>query len=292
MPSPAPDSAEARAHDLLGVGFLLGDGSRALHVNSAAARILGRSVEELLEVGSIRSMLHPDDERTIAATVEERRGDGGPIPERFLARVVRPDGTEVHVELWVKAEVRGDEIRTYTLIHEVGELLALREGLTRMALTDPLTQIPNRLALEEHLRMAIARLERHPGRGGLLFLDVDGLKLVNDGIGHAAGDAVLRAFATRLSATLRPGDTAARLGGDEFVVLFPEIDDGDLDALVDRVRRETTFRLPLGDGHLEVAASIGAITFDDPRSSPIELLALADAQMYADKAARTRRAVS
>lgn len=288
MPTPAPDGAEARAHELLGVGFLLGDGARALHVNAAAARILGRSVEQLLEIGSIRSLLHPDDERTIADTVEERRRDGGPIPERFLARVLRPDGTAVPVELWVKAEVRGDEIRTYTLIHEVGELWALREGLTRMALTDPLTQLPNRLALEEHLRMAIARLERHPGQGGLLFLDVDGLKLVNDGSGHAAGDAVLRAFAERLLATLRPGDTAARLGGDEFVVLFPELDDGDLGALVERVRRETTFLLPVDEGHVEVAASIGAVTFDDSGSSPIELLALADARMYAEKAARAR----
>lgn len=288
-PEPAHNSAEARAHDLLGVGFLLGDGDRMLHVNEAAARILGRSVGELLEVGTVREFLHPDDERRIAEAVEERRARGDRIPERFSVRVVQPDATPVPVELWVKAEVRGDVVRTYTLIHEVGELWTLQEGLTQLALTDPLTHLANRMALEEHLKLALARLTRSRHRSALLFLDLDGLKRLNDTAGHSVGDAVLVEFASRLSGALRPSDTAARIGGDEFVALVPELNDGDVEELVHRVREATTFTFVTHVGEVNVCASIGSVVFDDPKSRPAELIALADARMYDEKSGGAAR---
>ncbi|MEZ5183411.1 MAG: PAS domain-containing protein [Acidimicrobiales bacterium] len=117
---PTPDSAEARALDLLGVGFLLGDGERLLHANEAAARLFGRPVDELIGRGEVRSLLHPDDERRIAATVEESRDRGVAPPDRVTARIVRPDGSELPVELRVRAEVRDGEVRTSTLVAEVG----------------------------------------------------------------------------------------------------------------------------------------------------------------------------
>lgn len=285
-PEPAPDSAEARAHDLLGVGFLIGDGTRILHANDAAARILARSTEELVGGDPVRSYLHAEDEQRIAATIAERTEQGRRIPERFNARLLQPDGTHIPVELWVKAEIRGDQVRTYTLIHEVGELWALSEELTQLALTDPLTQLPNRLAFEEHLKMALARMEHSPQRGILLFLDLDGLKQLNDLLGHGAGDAALQEFATRLVGSLRASDTAARIGGDEFIALIPAADPGDPEAVLARVRDATTFEFVSGDHRVTVRTSVGAVVFDDPHATPSELIALADTRMYRAKRAK------
>jgi len=281
--------AEARAHELLGFGFLVGDGRRVLHANEAAGRIFGRSPQELIEIGAVRTLLHPADEQRIALTVDDRVATGRAVPERFTTRVVRPDGSTVAVELWVKAEVDGDTIRTYTMIHEFGGEWAVRDGLAQLALTDPLTRLPNRLALDEHLRMAISRYERHPGRGLLLFLDVDRLKEVNDRAGHAAGDLVLRTFAARLAGSLRSGDTAARMGGDEFVALLPELDDADPSELLEHVRSATTFDLTVGGHEVHVSASIGAVELGDPTASRAELLARADDRMYTQKKQRKAR---
>ena len=281
--------AEARAHDLLGFGFIVGDGSRLLQVNEAAGRIFGRSPEELLEIGSVRALLHPGDERRIALTVDDRLATGRAVPERFSTRIVRPDGSTVAVELWVKAEVCEEQVRTYTMIHELGAEWAVRDGLAQLALTDPLTRLPNRLALDEHLRLAIERYERHPGRGLLLFLDVDRLKEVNDLTGHAGGDLVLRTFAARLAGALRSGDTAARIGGDEFVALIPELDDADPSEVLEQVRSATTFELTIAEHDLDVSASIGAVELGDPTASRAELLARADGRMYTQKKQRRAR---
>lgn len=282
-------SAEARAHELLDFGFLVGDGSRILHANEAAGRIFGRSADELIQIGSVRSLLHPGDEQRIALTVDDRTATGRAIPERFTTRVVRPDGSTVAVELWVKAEVEGDVIRTYTMVHAVGGEWAVRDGLAQLALTDPLTRLPNRLALDEHLRLAIARYERHPGRGLLLFLDVDRLKEVNDQAGHAAGDLVLRTFAARLAGSLRSGDTAARMGGDEFVALLPELDDTDPSEMLEHIRSATTFDLTVAAHEFRISASIGTVELGDPTASRAELIARADDRMYTQKKQRKAR---
>ena len=287
-PEPDEDSAEARAQDLLGIGFLIGDGQSTLYVNDAATRLLGRSRSEILGPGQVRQLLHPDDVDRIETTVEDDLHRGAPLPERFTARVVQPDGSTVPVELWVKAEVRGDEVRTYTFIHEIGEMWAVREGLTQLALTDPLTGLPNRLAFEERLRFALDRLDRRPGRGLLVFCDLDDLKEINDGTGHAAGDAALVEFARRLSGALRTGDTAARMGGDEFVALLNDIEGASVPSLVGRLERATTFTLAFEGEDLAVAASIGWVEFHDASRSPRDLMKAADAAMYGAKQRRKR----
>jgi diguanylate cyclase (GGDEF)-like protein/PAS domain S-box-containing protein len=282
-------SLEARALEVLGVGLLVGDGERLLHVSPAAALLFGRSAEELLDLGQVRSLLHPDDERRISAVADAARAAGEPIPDRFTVRIVRPDGTLLPVELRVRAEVRGDEVRTYSLVSEVGELWTVREGLARLALTDPMTQLPNRLAFEQQLASVVDELGRTPAPSLLLFCDVDGLKGINDSAGHAAGDQALIEVARRLARTLREGDVAARLGGDEFVALLPRIGRASVAELVERVRRATTFTMRFEGRDLEVAPSIGWVEFADGDRSPEELLKAADASMYEAKRVRRRR---
>jgi diguanylate cyclase (GGDEF)-like protein len=165
---------------------------------------------------------------------------------------------------------------------QVVELFELRRVSTlagRLALTDPLTGLPNRRAADAALASAIRRAERGLGTPSIVVVDLDGFKEVNDRDGHAAGDAVLRWVATQLSSTARGVDLVARTGGDEFVVLLEHTGGSGAVAAVDRLRRALTDP----EGALPaVSASVGFATYR-PGDSPASLLSRADAEMYGEK---------
>jgi diguanylate cyclase (GGDEF)-like protein len=177
----------------------------------------------------------------------------------------------------------------------VGEVIAwqadrlrqLRHQLARQALHDCLTGLPNRRLLMEALERALARARRTAEPIGLLFLDLDGFKAVNDEHGHAAGDDLLVTVADVLRDLTRATDVPARLAGDEFAVLV-ELPSGSepLDGLARRISSEVARRA--ADAGLDVGASIGAVTADGTGTGD-ELLCLADAAMYSQKHARRER---
>ncbi len=150
------------------------------------------------------------------------------------------------------------------------------ERLREEALTDPLTRLPNRRALDRQLRRECARGARYDRRFTVVVIDLDGLKAVNDRHGHPAGDAHLRRLADALGRHLRAGDTAFRIGGDEFAVLLPETTADQAASLLDR---------PRGGG--APPFSWGAATFPDDATDPERLLAAADDRLLAQRAART-----
>jgi diguanylate cyclase (GGDEF)-like protein/PAS domain S-box-containing protein len=151
------------------------------------------------------------------------------------------------------------------------------------ALHDPLTGLANRALCHDRLTHALARSGRAPSSAGVLFIDLDNFKRVNDVYGHAAGDDVLIALSRRLAVTVRPSDTVARLGGDEFVVICEEVSEEDAVRL--GARLEEAIREPLMIGGVEhrMSASIG-IALGDARISPDALLADADTAAYRAKA--------
>ena len=162
-----------------------------------------------------------------------------------------------------------------------------RRAWAHRALHDPLTDLPNRIMLGDHLDMALARCERDGSRVALLYFDVDRFKSINDTQGHDAGDMLLRQLADRLSAVLRPSDTVARIGGDEFVVLFDRVDD-EQDAVtgslrVTRAIEAEPFRLV--DMDLQITVSAG-VALSHPEITPATLLREADAAMYRAKERR------
>ena len=108
---------------------------------------------------------------------------------------------------------------------EMEEVKLARQSLDYMAHFDGLTDLPNRTLLKDRIQQAIAHAQRNGGMVGLLFLDLDNFKVVNDSIGHTLGDVLLKRVAQRISDCLREGDTAARLGGDEFIVMLPDLSD-------------------------------------------------------------------
>ena len=169
--------------------------------------------------------------------------------------------------------------------------LSLRERLgrkkaERVALADPLTGIPNRLAFEQSLAKEWSRARRYSRPLSLLLIDLDGFKQVNDQAGHAMGDRMLCQVADKLTARMRETDTLARFGGDEFVAICPETEGAGLDGLVRDLR---DFKSEVG--RLPVRLSIGAAQLEPEDLEPTDLLIRADKAMYEQKRARTVAAV-
>lgn len=281
-----------QAFDLLGHGIVIGDGTRILSATSNAARLFGRSVEELLGIGSLFSLFEPSEQQRFSTIVADCARSGDPMPERFRTALVQPDGKVWPVDLWIKATVRFGRTRTYTVIADATESAMLEEELAQQATHDQLTGLPNRYLLLDRLESVLRRLQRSTsvdGDAALYFIDLDDFKLVNDRFGHAAGDHVLRIVAERLLDTIRATDTAARLGGDEFVVLSEPDGRGEYEQL--RHRLDAALRQPIiHDGvELRTSASIGLCRFSDRTADAGSILALADRDMYDIKSANSAR---
>jgi diguanylate cyclase (GGDEF)-like protein/PAS domain S-box-containing protein len=161
---------------------------------------------------------------------------------------------------------------------------AAEDRLQHLALHDPLTGLPNRALVVDRLRQALHRLGRRPGAVAVLFLDLDRFKVINDSLGHQAGDQLLIAVGKRLAATVRPEDSVARLGGDEFVVICEQLtQDREAQALAQRIARALTDPLPLAQGEAVVSVSIGIAVARSRDSDPEHLLRDADVAMYRAK---------
>jgi diguanylate cyclase (GGDEF)-like protein len=181
------------------------------------------------------------------------------------------------------------EVSTTAELNEVGTtfnamaeaLEDQREELERHAFADALTGLPNRALFEDRARHALERMAGRGERAAVLVIDLDGFKLVNDGLGHSCGDALLQQAAGRMSATLRPSDTLARLGSDEFAVLLENVRGLD-DALGAAERLRQAFQAPftLKGSEVLITASVGIALSTDSVREESELLRRADRAMY------------
>ena len=161
---------------------------------------------------------------------------------------------------------------------------AQAEQLAHLAFHDPLTGLANRVLFVDRAAQALSRAERHPAAVAVLFIDLDRFKLVNDSLGHAAGDELLATAANRLRTVIRPTDTLARFGGDEFVVLCEGLA-GEIEAIGVASRIEEAFAEPfqLAAGLARVTASVGIALASDPNDEPEALVRDADTAMYRAK---------
>ncbi len=179
------------------------------------------------------------------------------------------------------------EITNYVAVFSnVRNLLELKRNLEHSAHYDALTGLPNRRLFADRLTQAILSADRNQKTVAICYLDLDGFKAVNDTLGHAAGDELLKEVARRFSKLLRANDTVARLGGDEFVILFSDlVNKEDYKALLDRLLQNLTQPILIGNDAANVSASIGVTLYPNDNCSPEELLSHADVAMYHAKEA-------
>lgn len=261
---------------------LVAPGGQFLSVNRALCEITGYSETELLAL-DFQSITHPDD---LVADVEHHRAllagalDTYETEKRYLHR----EGHEIWIHLGVSA-VRDEarQVRYFvSQMHDVTARRRIEEELALQALQDPLTGLPNRALFLDRLSHALARLHRHSDTVSVLFVDLDRFKLVNDGLGHGAGDALLQTAAQRMKTTVREDDTVARFGGDEFTVLC-EGPRGEAVLVAERLLTELA-RPFVHDGHdLHLTASIGIRVCELATEDPHVLLRDADLAMYLAK---------
>ena len=254
------------------------------YASPAVEQVLGYSPEEFCQLHPF-DLVHPVD---LDSWLKQWREIGGRLDTRFTAeiRARHRDGGYRWFEVSLR-DLRHDARIIGFVVHfyDVGDRRAAQQALVHQTLHDGLTGLPNRALLLDRLGHALDRSVRREHSAALLFLDVDHFKAVNDALGHATGDALLREVADRLRATMRPEDTVARLGGDEFVICCEEIADAaGAIAMAERIRE--VFAEPFHpDGHeLTVGTSIGIALAADTTESPEAMLRDADAAMYVAKA--------
>jgi len=275
-----------RAFDSSAVGIaLVAPDGRFQRVNRTMQRMLGYTEAEFLAT-DFRRLTHPEDlaenEILVAETLAGAR-DEYEYEKRFL----RKDGTPVWVQVNV-ALVRDELDLPVQLVCQVLDVSARHEAELRikaLALHDPLTGLPNKRLLEDRLAQAFTAARRKHEPIGVLCMDLDDFKHVNDSLGHAAGDELLREVARRGVAALRESDTLARAGGDEFIAVLPGIGREALRRTAERLRHAVAQPCALGAGNIAVGASIGAALSETGAEDPTALLQQADAAMYEAKRA-------
>ena len=209
-------------------------------------------------------------------------------------QALRRDGSVFPVEVRASALATGQGTMLCAFLHDISDRKALEHMREQQALLDSLTGLPNRRALQEMLPRALARARRNLRQLAVLFLDLDGLKRVNDDHGHLAGDELLRQFAQRLRQCVRETDTVSRLAGDEFVVVLEGLLDAETDARAvgAKIIEVASQPVELPTGCIEVGTSIGLCVHQPGDSaSADELIAAADHAMYAAKRAGRGRIV-
>jgi diguanylate cyclase (GGDEF)-like protein/PAS domain S-box-containing protein len=252
------------------VTLVNGPAQQLLGADAAAAR--GRPLDRVVRLERDPQTMTPADPRA---------------PRRRLL-VVTQGGQEIRRPVEVTSSpivgVRGEDFGRVLVLRDASDVVAFEERMRELAYRDGLTGLANRRSLEERLDLELKHARRARARLGVLFLDLDKFKAINDTYGHRAGDQLLVAVGERLSAALREADTVARISGDEFCVLVPEVGSReDLGVVANKLLDAVVRPVVLEGVAVPISPSIGAALYPDDAGSADELLSCADAAMYRAK---------
>ena len=271
---------------------IVGSDYRFIEVNDALCQMLGYGKAELTRLG-IRDISHPDDFEP-TAEMSRRLFAGELSGYRAEKRYLKKTGDVVWAQLSVSL-VHGDAgepLYSIGVLQDITERKRAEQELQFLALHDTLTGLPNRTLFTDRLQQAILTAGREGQSFGLLVMDMDRFKEVNDSLGHQSGDLLLQQVAARLRGALRQSDTVARLGGDEFGVLPFGVQDVQGSVLAaQKILGARDLPFTLGEATVEVGLSIGIAQYPQHGRDAETLMRRADVAMYVAKRTKSGHAV-
>lgn len=269
-------------HAAVGMAHLSSDG-HLLRVNVKLLQVLGYSEEELLRM-TLKDITHPDD---VAADLDlQRRVLSGEIKDYAREkRYIHKDGHYIWVNVTISSMFSGrGNFRFIAMVEDISKRKTVEKEMRHLASHDALTDLPNRILLQDRLAQAIIHAQRARKYVAVLFVDLDRFKNINDSLGHDVGDQVIREAASRLSTALRTGDTVARHGGDEFVIVLSEITrQSDVLNVVHKIIAAISVPMILQGHELFLSSSIGISMYPRDGRNSVTLMKNADTAMYQAK---------
>ena len=269
----------------IGMALVAPDG-RWLRVNPAICRIVGYQKADLLQT-TFQDITHPEDLELDLDHVQQMLA-GEMSWYSMEKRYIHAQGHPVWVSLSVSLvrDRDGNPVHFISQIQDISAEKVLEAELLDRATKDPLTGLNNRTVLADRLTQMLLRASRGGASVALVFIDLDGFKLINDRYGHATGDTVLAELATRLRLVARPTDTVARVGGDEFIVLVEGVTAEDACSIGERLQETIEAPFVISGDSVAVMASVGVAVAESGELDGAALMERADQAMYASKAAR------
>ncbi|MDH3683627.1 MAG: EAL domain-containing protein [Acidimicrobiia bacterium] len=272
----------------IGCALLTADGE-VIEVNRALEELLNRPGRDLTNISMADLVAEPMRAQWTARLL--RLSDNRELRTRAEVRYEPDSDRHIWVDETATIVLDGEEHRILLQMSDVTEQRSAKEELQRLALRDDLTGLANRTLLEDRLDHALLRIRRDKSIAAVLFMDVDQFKMVNDTMGHGAGDRLLTALADRLQSVVRDHDTIARFGGDEFVMLCEDLStQTEARQISDRIQAEVTRPFDIDDRTIAVTLSIG-IAVCGPDDDAEAVLRDADLAMYQAKQLGRNRAV-
>ncbi len=280
--------------------YTLDDTGRFMFINNRVETLLGYMREELIGK-KYCTILHDEDIEKAYFAFNERRVDSRATANLEVRLKCKNDHFRYFDSHYIVAMMNATGIYgekstgtssaaqcfmgTYGVARDITERKIAEETISFQALHDQLTHLPNQRLFKDRLEMALTLCKRHGGMVGVMFIDLDRFKLVNDTYGHAEGDELLKKVSHRLLQCMRAGDTLARKGGDEFTVLLPDLQQTeDANIIAEKILNELSSPFIVAGQDFRVTASIGIAVFPRDGESVDVLLKNADIAMYRVKA--------
>ncbi|MBL8660499.1 MAG: EAL domain-containing protein [Rhodospirillales bacterium] len=284
---PLPPQAGAPFQELIesaAYGVLVVGNEAPVYANRAVASIFGYAqVEDILSLPSLDD-LFAEDERDRIKRYRRARANGLFAPKAFECRGVRKDGTIIWLDVRVRLVMWDGVASTCWTVSDITLRRIYEDRLQQQANFDPVTDLPNRSLALDRLSAAIATSRRRFRKVGVLFIDIDGFKSINDTFGHSMGDRFLRHIGELIKTCVREEDTVARLGGDEFTAILPDLRSGaDAESVGRKIIEAVSAPFRLDGREAFVGASIGITISAEDGSEAETLLRNADSAMYQAK---------
>jgi diguanylate cyclase (GGDEF)-like protein/PAS domain S-box-containing protein len=254
-----------------------------VYESPAIEEVLGYKVEDVVNT-RFELLVRPSDRARLMQVVESADAGVG-TSGMFECSLRSRTGEWLQFEIHHRNLLAEESVQGIVLnCRDISERKLYEDQLAHQAFHDPVTGLANRALFADRVGHALARASREESTVGVIFIDLDDFKTINDSLGHASGDAVLQEVAHRLRAAVRPTDTVARFGGDEFAVLVEEVQRSqEAVDVAERVLQELAAPIDMGEKELVVNASIGLCLTGDGAADAADLLRNADVAMYMAK---------